>query len=498
VKAFLLHPDRNFDPDAALRANEAALRQDLGLEVVLEAMAGDDAFLSEVAKSVILADGSDRETIAYRQDILRDCLSHRSTVREIYALTVEAIESESKHFWHWADYSRVILPRAVDVMKVLVGYSQRLRAIADENGGGFQSEGFRNLFANLIAELDDDYFAEVVDRLHELNFSDGVLLSAELGPGNKGCNYVLRRQTERPGWRERMFGGDSAHTLVIDPSDEQGTRSVTELAEEGMSLVANALAQSADHVVGFFRMLRTELAFYVGCLNLEERLAGIGGPHGFPVPAAAEERALSFAGLYDISLCLATGRRPIGNTIEADAKRLIVISGANQGGKSTFLRSVGLAQLMMQAGMFVAADSFRASPNSGVFTHFNREEDAAMESGKLDEELGRMSGIADRMTPGSLILFNESFASTNEREGSEIAAQIVNALLDSDIRVLFVTHMFEFTRRFYEAKRADALFLQAERQDDGSRTFKLVESAPAAKSFGEDLYERIFNPSPGR
>ena len=82
---------------------------------------------------------------------------------------------------------------------------------------------------------------------------------------------------------------------------------------------------------------------------------------------------------------------------------------------------------MMQCGMFVAAESFRANVSDGVFTHYKREEDANMKSGKLDEELGRMSAIIDNVTPNSIVLFNESFASTNEREGSEIARQIVRA-----------------------------------------------------------------------
>ena len=84
----------------------------------------------------------------------------------------------------------------------------------------------------------------------------------------------------------------------------------------------------------------------------------------------------------------------------ADGKSLVMITGANQGGKSTFLRSIGLAQLMTQSGMFVGAESLQMNMCDAVFTHYKREEDRAMESGKLDEELARMSEIADHITPG--------------------------------------------------------------------------------------------------
>jgi DNA mismatch repair ATPase MutS len=120
---------------------------------------------------------------------------------------------------------------------------------------------------------------------------------------------------------------------------------------------------------------------------------------------------------------LSAGRRIVGNDLDAHGKDLIVITGANTGGKSTFLRSLGLAQLMMQAGMFVPAETFSAEICSGVFTHYKREEYVTMESGKLDEDLSRTSDIIGRLTPNAMVLFNESFAATNERKGSEIACQ---------------------------------------------------------------------------
>ena len=147
---------------------------------------------------------------------------------------------------------------------------------------------------------------------------------------------------------------------------------------------------------------------------------------------------------------------------------------------------------MMQCGMFVPAESFTAELCAGIFTHYKREEDSTMESGKFDEELARMSEIADRVTPDSLVLFNESFASTNEREGSEIARQIVRALLDRRVKVFFVTHQYDFARGFFDRHMRDALFLRAERLPDGTRTFQLAEGRPLETSYGEDLYREVF------
>lgn len=198
-------------------------------------------------------------------------------------------------------------------------------------------------------------------------------------------------------------------------------------------------------------------------------------------------------GLYDACLALTMKHKAVGNDGSADGKELVMITGANQGGKSTFLRSIGLAQLMMQAGMFVPAGLFRANLVSGLFTHYRREEDSSMTSGKLDEELGRMSDIIGQVRPGSMVLLNESFAATNEREGSEIARQIVSALLERHIKVFFVTHQFELANGFYLKNMPNVQFLRAERNADGSRSFKLVEAQPLQTSFGKDLYQQIFD-----
>ena len=501
MKAFLLYRDRDFDPEQKLPWNQAALTQDLELDTLFNAMARGDKFLFEVARRVVLSGlDNDLDTIRYRQAILKDCLSNPSIVRDIYAIAVGAIEGEKKQYWGLlSKYPTAILDRSVEVLQMFVELLKKLRAIADEHSAKFESEGFRTFFAMLQRELDDDYFARVQNHLRTLKYRDGVLVSAELGEGNKGTHYVLRKlQGKRPSWIERLLSEwvfksqPSAYTLYVADRDEAGFRALGELRDRGINLVANALAQSNDHILSFFSMVRTELAFYIGCLNLQGQLAEMGEPVSFPLPVAPCERQHSFKGLYDASLALTMGHKIVGNDVTADQKNLVIITGANQGGKSTFLRSIGLAQLMMQCGMFVPAESFCANICDRLFTHYKREEDVTMNSGKLDEELSRMSDIVDQLTPHSLLLFNESFAATNEREGAEIARQIVRALLDKPVKMFFVTHLYEFAHRFYGEKMQNSIFLRAERQPDGSRTFKLIEGEPLQTSYGKDLYDRIF------
>src|SRR5581483_498016 len=249
----------------------------------------------------------------------------------------------------------------------------------------FESAGFTALFATLQQELSDAYLGEINRHLRQLKFPGGVFVSAQLGEGNEGTNYVIRKpQRNEAPWLARMMRkGPPSYTYRIAERDEAGARALGELRDRGINPVANALAQSVDHVVSFFTVLRTELAFYVGCLNLYEKLVKKGQPVCFPLPVPAGGGTEHFSGLYDVSLTLSTDSRVVGNSANADGKRLVIITGANQGGKTTFLRSIGSAQLMMQCGMFVGADAFGAEVCRALFTHYRHEEDPTMKSGKL-------------------------------------------------------------------------------------------------------------------
>jgi len=321
---------------------------------------------------------------------------------------------------------------SVNVLQALLEELRKLRKIAQDNAQKFHSAGFTRLFNMLQDELSEDYLNQVSKVLEDLRFDDGMLISAELGNYNQGVNYVLRKPKEGLKYKIKW---QYAPKFCIHPRDENGGIDFTRRQERAMNLAANALAQSADHVVNFFHMLRDEIAFYVGAINLYEKLKSFGLDVAFPTLYDYNEKRHSFEDLYDVSLALLKEGKVVPNTLNLDGKELVFITGANQGGKSTFLRSVGQAQVMLQSGMFVGAKSFSANIASGIFTHFIKEEDVKLESGKLDEELSRLSEIVKLIKPNAIILFNESFSSTNEREGSEIGRQVIRAFLENNINL---------------------------------------------------------------
>ncbi len=497
MKVFLLYPDWDFDRSGELPSDTLDLSQDLALDVLFAAMAKGDPFLLEVSRRVVCSGSGEPEVIRYRQEILKDCLKHPDVVRRIYSIPLEFLERKRRE-WLWISPRHAgpssIVSGAQRMLEASLQLLRRLRQIADEHAGAFSSRGFRRFFSMIAQELDDAYLATVAKHTQALRFAKGVLLHARLGQGNEGTRYVLCKPADpERSWIKRVFSSTSPiYSFSLHPRDDRGVRVLGELRDRGLARAANAVAQAAEHMESFFEVLRWELAAYLGCLNLYEQLAQLGEPVAFPVVAPADERRFSCRGLYDVSLALAMKRRVVGNDVAADGKNPVGITGPNQGGKTTFLRGVGQAQVMMQAGMFVPAESLQASVCSGVHTHFKREEDRTMKSGKLEEELKRMSALVDLIRPDGLVLLNESFASTNEREGSEIAQDVVSSLSEAGIRVFYVTHMYEFARRVRERWAKNALFLRAERLPDGTRTFKVREGEPQETSYGLDLYARLF------
>jgi hypothetical protein len=412
-------------------------------------------------------------------------------VRQLYAIAVDAIEGERKVWGGKMRNAELVLDRAAEVIGLFLASFRSMRQIQADHATAFTSPAFVAFFDLVATQLDDAWLAEADDHVHRLRLRT-LDVSAHLGTGNRGTGYVLhRRPSAIQGWRSRLGLEDRRSTVEVLLKDQNAMNMISELRGTVIAPTAGAVHETDRWLLGFFTVLRAELGFLVGCVNLHEALGAAGGRVCMPDPVATADPACSTNGLYDPGLRLTIDGPVVGNDVAADGARIVVVTGANGGGKSTFLRAMGLAHVMQQAGMFVAAERFAASVRSNVLTHFTREEDAAMERGKLHEELARLGDVIDACSPTSLVLLNESLSSTNEREGAEIARQVVMALADSGVIVWFVTHNHQFAADLHRAAGPDIRFLRAERGGDAGRSFRVTDSPPEATSHGMDLYRRI-------
>ena len=171
--------------------------------------------------------------------------------------------------------------------------------------------GLRTLAEVLASELDEDFFAAAEDHLRFLAFPRGAVTRIGLGPGLRGEGFVLvRPRPDARGWVSRLVDPHPGElTYRLAERDEAGARALSELRDRALAAVADAVGQASEHVLDFCRALRTELAFYLGCVNLADRLARGGVPMCVPrswalrrVPQALAIRAQD---LRDVALALA-------------------------------------------------------------------------------------------------------------------------------------------------------------------------------------------------
>lgn len=485
MRVGLLHPEQDLDLSLPLPHAWEEVEHDLGLGTVLEAMAEGDAYLLEVVRKV-LAQGLalDPATIPHRQASVREALEQPGLVEALYGLAGRILQEKRRESWGLFRRDRPDLYGGIKAMEALLrGLKELLRLL---EGAPLASPGFTALRERLLGELTPGFFREAEEHLKTLRFPQGVWMAARLGLEGRGADYILLPPGgQRLPWP--FTKRPKAYTLTLHPRDETGARILGELRERGIAAAARALAVAVEEVARFFEILRAEAGFLLGAARLAAKLRATGAPICFP--QVGERGDLAFRGLYDVGLLLRQGYA-VGNDLEASGRNPIFITGANRGGKTTFLRSLGLAQLMMQAGLFVGAEAFRGGLVDGLFTHFKREEDPSLEAGKFEEELRRLSGLVDHLTAHPLFLFNESFGATSEAEGSELGAQVVRALTERGVRVVFVTHFYTLAAAFLESP--GVLFLRAERLPDGRRTYHLQVAPPEPTAYGRDLLARVF------
>ena len=197
----------------------------------------------------------------------------------------------------------------------------------------------------------------------------------------------------------------------------------------------------------------------------------------------------------DIAVEIDQGRHPVveaqidpfiaNGTQLAPSRQLLLITGPNMGGKSTYMRQVALIVLMAHAGSFVPAKAARIGPVDQVFTRVGAADDLAGGRSTFMVEMTESANILHNATERSLVLMDEVGRGTSTFDGLALAWAIARQLLERNKSLtLFATHYFEMTRLALEYKQAVNVHLDAVEHKDTIVFLHAVEEGPASQSYG--------------
>ena len=535
MKTYLLYQEKEWI-DVKPYFDEKSIIQDLGLRILymmaarevvwdgenVKSISMPDSYIEETMRKVMMTPLDTEEEIRYRQHILRDSLENPEFTIRLYNISTEVLKK-------WDELGRKDKQKVgykdpvsnlvgdIHLMELFLDGLTRIKALYQEYEGKLMSTGYKEmkkrldeLFTDEVQESlgqilkDISFYGEgmTVDEVsgNKLIMRPNMVMGCSLGEGFKLEGFKLESMTsEIKKYRSPASTISKVQGFIqsrvpdsIQIPDDTILKDNTDQLDWGIVRhIMNHCNRFMSHFQNFFDHLHFQSAFYRGAVNLADHIKRFELEYCYP--KVTDKGTLRFTELKEVVMAMEQRILPVGNTCDMEDVMLLIVTGANQGGKSTFLRSVGIAQVLMQCGLMVTAQSFESGIFPSLFTHFTRREDSAMNSGRLDEELGRMNQIVEHLGDRSLVLLNESFATTTEKEGSVIAYDIIKALNEAGVKVLTVTHLLSFAQKMYDEASAGqgVEFFSAQRLPDGSRTFKMIQHEPELTSFGLDLYEKI-------
>ncbi len=382
------------------------------------------------------------------------------------------------------------------------------------------SPAFRAL-SELITDLaESDYYRELNQKLQELtqrvreikSITIGVNLDAQLRPSSAGVLSINSEAFRSGDVLEKIlrlnFKNDQ-YTCIADlipfgKKQSENQKMALSLAfNSAINDVYKSSLRSWKKIVQayvlenteFLLNLMPEFEFLVRGTQMLNALREKGCPLVAPSIRPAKERAFSAIGLYNPCVALKIEDDIVPNDISFDENATIyVLTGPNRGGKSVITCAIGLAQVMMQLGMYVPAEQATISPVDGIYTHFPTGAEDTIDKGRLGEECARLGEIFDCVTATSLVLLDESLSSTGSFEASYIAAEVLGGLSHIGCRCLFSTHLHELAaeidhinERAKQNGGAAIDTLVAGIEGEGKRSFQIKRAKPDGKSYARDI-----------
>ncbi|MDR0937708.1 MAG: hypothetical protein LBM98_13630 [Oscillospiraceae bacterium] len=398
---------------------------------------------TETFLSVLSRQGLEADTIRYRQEIFADFADKPRLLSDLRTLFggYDGLRAD------WAELSHS--SGGYSALKVTANFTERtcahFRALSQVlaeytlNSRGLIA--IREYFGKLEADASLAGIAAIAalftkDSADEYTWSVNAVADDKLYFIRAGITDVAALETE--GVKKRVLGMFRKKEPDFGGIHPELSRS---LLNEAVYELYTALTAITGGIYEFFRGLSEELTFYALGLRYVNWAAENG--LNLCVPEIAD--AYTFKGLYDLYLLTEDTRPIIVNDFTLGTTEAgVLIKGANSSGKTSFLRGLGLAVCLGQAGLPIAAERAVLGKPGTVFTTFSSEEKEFEKNdiaGRFEGEVQDMRAIFDELGENSLVLLNETFQTTAYDEAATALAPILREIAKRGARYVLVTHL---------------------------------------------------------
>jgi DNA mismatch repair protein MutS len=394
------------------------------------------------------------DAVRYRHEALRDLEDEHllAAVREfaehMSARRDQLAQAEDLYYSHQRE--RVFVAVAGTYCDAVSALHSRLAGIS------VSSRAFCGLRDYLAAYVEDDAFkslvaetGQVVDALAAVRYTvhtKGGRVTVGRYEGEEDYSAQIADVFAKFKRRDKQVTMAVPNPQRMNHVEAQIMDRVEYLHPEPFGALHSYCKRHADHLDPVIGRFEREVQFYLGYLDYIERLKTLDLAFCYP-RVSARSKEIEVEDGFDIVLAskrAAERSAVVVNGLRlSGAERIFVVTGPNNGGKTTFARMVGQLHYLASLGLPVPAASARLMLPDRVFTHFEREEDIATLRGKLDDELVRIREILEQATGSSLIVMNESFSSTTLEDALFLGTEVIGRIVERGCLAVYVTFIDE-------------------------------------------------------